>query len=206
MPWPLDQFSIAVTLTPQLHLVHSRRFILPRRPWRLARPLLSSTSVIGIGTSCVCPWLPLEASIRPSSSHDASVPPRVLHHRHAPHTSARTSHIGAHFTHRHKSSTESGFSPLPVLHRRHTPPQSHPESTIIVTGLTRWHKSSMESGFSPLPVLHHRHRSHTLAQAVLTSNFPPMASWLVFHHPHTPPSPIVVTLTHQSHLCHFPLA
>lgn len=168
MPWPLDQFSIAVTLTPQLHLVHSHRFILPRRPWRLARPLLSSTSVIGIGTSCVCPWLPLEASIRPSSSHDASVPPRVLHHRHAPHTSARTSHIGAHFTHRHKSSTESGFSPLPVLH--------------------------------------HRHRSHTLAQAVLTSNFPPMASWLVFHHPYTPPSPIVVTLTHQSHLCHFPLA
>lgn len=186
MPWPLDQFSIAVTLTPQLHLVHSHRFILPRRPWRLARPLLSSTSVIGIGTSCVCPWLPLEASIRPSSSHDASVPPRVLHHRHAPHTSARTSHIG--------TSRRRSLASAPC------------QSSIVVTGLTRWHKSSMESGFSPLPVLHHRHRYHTLAQAVLTSNFPPMASWLVFHHPHTPPSPIVVTLTHQSHLCHFPLA
>lgn len=85
MPWPLDQFSIAVTLTPQLHLVHSRRFILPRRPWRLPRPLLSSTSVIGIGTSCVCPWLPLEASIRPSSSHDASVPPRIPGHHARPH-------------------------------------------------------------------------------------------------------------------------
>lgn len=147
--------------------------------------------------------LPLASS---RGLHQTIVVTRRLSPTASPPPSPRTSHIGTHLTHRHKSSTESGFSPLPVLHRRHTPPLSHPESTIIVTGLTRWHKSSMESGFSPLPVLHHRHRSHTLAQAVLTSNFPPMASWLVFQHPHTPPSPIVVTLTHQSHLCHFPLA
>jgi hypothetical protein len=232
------------------------------QPFHSSPPFLSSHAVDGTSPVLLCHHTPQShsESFIPHLGHwqkssESASPCPVLNPRHRPHPSAQVVDGGvqplaqsshrhtpqthpkspmtiAGLTHWHKSSTEAGSAPYPVLHLCQMPWPNRESVVVIRFGPSRLlhhHRSgsiptplsshvsvhpesSIISCLGPSRVVRRRRMPRSHPESVVVTRpssilVPPSHTSVplrVLHHRHTPPSAIIITSTPQLYLHHVP--